>query len=103
MADDHISADRPVSAEQKESKELARVKREEAVMNLPAVYVDGFSMIYWNGHIRLTFGEGSIRTGKHWRFTALIETRDVKELIERLQELLAEMEPPSVSAPPKSE
>jgi hypothetical protein len=103
MADDPVNADKQVSVEQRESKELARIKREEAVMALPAVYIDEFSMIYWKGHIRLSLGEGSIRVGNHWRFSAIIQTRDVKELIERLQGVLAKIEPSSVSEPPQPE
>ena len=44
------------------SREATIARREEIVMNLPAIYSDRFWYSYWKDHIRLVFGELSSQT-----------------------------------------
>jgi hypothetical protein len=69
-------------------------KLDQEIMTLPAVYVDSFRVVHWKDHLRLVFGERSIRTGVYWRHAVLMEVRDAKRLIKRLQLTLEKMEPP---------
>jgi hypothetical protein len=77
---------------EKAEEEIAVSRREDALMKIPAVYSDRFWFSWWKNHIRLAFGEYSIRDGEYWRFVVLLETADIKRLITRLQRALVLLE-----------
>ena len=61
-------------------------------MSLPAVYTDHFQILYWKGHLRIAFGETSLRSDIHWRYAVLLEEESARDLVRRINRVLKIMD-----------
>jgi hypothetical protein len=63
-------------------------ERQKARGALSATYIDNWSLVWWDGHIRLTLGEYLYQT-YNYRFAAVLEWEHAEELANDLLEMVA--------------
>jgi hypothetical protein len=88
-----MEAPSDTEAKQKQAEQAESAAKDVPRMQAPAVYVDKFHTVYWKGHVRLALGERSPYDQTYWRYSILLETKDVERLIEQLQSSLKKAQP----------
>lgn len=73
-------------------EENKRIELNVERMKIAGLYVDTFSTLQWNGHVRITFGETGPYGIKSWRSAVVIEKDLMLRLAKRLLEILKEQE-----------